>query len=434
MYRFITLLITILTFSLCAEEATMFSFPETTLTLPLAKKLALLENPTKKAAAARLRAASARLEGAQADYRPMLNFHASARHTEEIPGISIQSFQTYRTGLELSWKLYDGLARKYQKEARAEELLASEEQLLDVQRNLLLAVSYAYYEALLAKERMKIARQDAVFNQELLEETRKKFQFGAGARSDVLNFEIRTSNAESRYLEASLSHRLSYLILAELLGLEPEKLPEETSLGEAPETTEDYEIPELNMLIKYALEQRPDLKASQAMLASTRAGLATVEAGDYPNLNFVAGYAFQRDDSIRFGSLWDEAYLGLVLNWNLFDGGIRRAKKAEIAAILEEQNEGLHSIYLQIVNDVASKHASLQQAKEIATIQIKTEKLSEEVRNLVRKEYDQGRVTLTRLNEVQTDLTEASGQRAQAVIRFWQNREALAAETAYILE
>ena len=63
-----------------------------------------------------------------------------------------------------------------------------------------------------------------------------------------------------------------------------------------------------------------------------------------------------------------------------------------------------------------------------------TEKLAEETRDLVRTEYNIGRVTATRLNEAQTDLTNAQAARAKAIILYWQYRENLAATTGKIME
>ena len=87
-----------------------------------------------------------------------------------------------------------------------------------------------------------------------------------------------------------------------------------------------------------------------------------------------------------------------------------------------------------IEKQVANQHTATNEARTLADLKNETEKLAEETRDLVRTEYNIGRVTATRLNEAQTDLTNAQAARAKAIILYWQYRENLAATTGKIME
>lgn len=405
----------------------------TPLTLASAKTLALAQNPTIREAAARLSAAAARLAQARSTLAPTLDLDASVTHTEEVPGLRRADSQNYAAGLTFAWRLYDGMARQYTINAHNETVAATAELLADSRRSLLLAVAVAYYEALLARENMEIARSDAAFNTKLVDESKTKFSHGASTKSEVLNFEIKTAEAEANYLLAQLNYRISLFTLAELLAVDLTLFNENTVLSAVDSSWAEQPAPDQQGAMDYALDHRPDLRVIEYSIKAVREQLQARRADYLPTLSFQAGYGYSRDNSPGFRTLQDSAWLGLVLNWKLYSGNSTEAAVAEIGANLQEYLESLQALRNQILASVAIQHSNLTQAQKIAAIKVTTEKMAAEVRDLVKKEYDGGLVTLTRLNEVQTNLITAAGQRATAVIRYWQFRESLDAATARIL-
>lgn len=426
------LVIGLLSVTVFAAENTPFVLPNP-LTLAEAKTLALTQNPTVKEAAARLSAAAARLAQARSTLAPTLDLGASAQHTEEVPGQKGADFQTYGLGLAFGWRLYDGMARQYTINAQNETAAASAEWLEDSRRSLLLAVAVAYYEALLARENMGISRSDAAFNQKLLNESKTKLSYGASAKSGVLNFEIKTAEAEANYLTAQLNYRISLCTLAELLAVDITLFDEKTTLSAVDSSWVEQSPPNLQEAMDRALENRPDMRAIEHNILAVREQMQARRAEYLPTLSLQGGYGYSRNNSPGFRTFYDNAYIGLALNWNLYSGNSTEAAVAEIGANLQQYLENLHALRNQVLASVAIQHANLTQAQKIAAIKVTTETMATEVRDLVKKEYDGGLVTLTRLNEVQTNLTAAAGQRATAVIRYWQFRESLDAATARIL-
>ena len=387
---------------------------------------------------ARLQAAAAQLQQSQADYMPTLDLDASVQRTQEVPrqngGTGRSHFTTYGAGTSLSWTLYDGMARKYDNMAKQLGVKIAESLHQDARRSLLLSVATAYYDTLLEVENIRIAKEDLKYNLDLQETAQKKLERGAGNRSDVLNFQIKAKGAQADLIQAEQNLKIRHYTLAQLLGYSPSEVPDGFELMQADDYSKDAALPSIASCIEYAFEHRPDIAAQQETMHRQSAMLNYYDSDNLPKLDLFADYDLTRRSSPHFTHRDDSLVFGAKIRWNVFNGNKTRAKVAEAYAGVLEQRAALDALKQEIERQVANQHTATNEARTLADLKTETEKLAEETRDLVRTEYNIGRVTATRLNEAQTDLTNAQAARVKAIILYWQYRENLAATIAKNIE
>jgi outer membrane protein TolC len=297
-------------------------------------------------------------------------------------------------------------------------------------RLLVQGTALAFLNALLAEESMRIARQDADFNRELSNETRKRFDVGTAAKSEVLNFDIRTTQAESRHIAAELAFRSAKTALAELLGGPAAELPADLALAPPPDAELNSPLPEFDAEWAFAQRNRPDLVSLEHATAQLRSRHAAMRAEYLPRVTLQGGTGVARADDARFNWERDNSlYAGITATWDVFSGNSTLHARTELAARGREIEAQSDRLRLAIAAELRQQLDATAVARRQLTLSEQVSRMTSEVRDLVRIEYSAGRASLTRLNEAQTDLVRASGDLASARIRCWQASENLAAVT-----
>jgi outer membrane protein TolC len=422
-------LFVLLALPVAAEDAVDLPSP---LTLETAKRIACQDNPSIAASQARIEAALAAIRESAAAYYPTVSVSASAVHYRDLPtGTGTERVESYALNGTVSYLVFDGFARKFRVLAAEAGAEASREAEREARRLLLRAVSAAYYDCLLGREAMLVAQRDAEFNRELSEETQKRFQAGAAARSDVLNFEIRTTAAESQQVQSAYEYQIARIVLARLMGLPRETAPESLNPASLPEVQGELRLPALDAELDYALLHRPDYRQIEERIDQLKATQSAVRGSYLPTIGVQGGYGWSRDENPRFNASRDTtAYVGAELTWDLYTGGSTQAQvaryQAEILAAKYEQALSRQAIMAELRQLVEAA----QVAKTQVELQTRIEAMTEEARKLVRNEYLAGRASLTRLNEAQTDLVRAAGNLASARILYWKIIEEIAAASA----
>lgn len=416
------------------ERKEPFSLPEP-LFVNDAIRIALKMSPNLDAARERINAAHERITQSRAGYWPTIDLTASATRVQSSPGLFTfpgldSRYESYEAGLSANWLLFDGLAREARITAGEsgwqESLLAHD----DMKRLLIQAVHLACNNVFLARERMRIGDADAKFNARLVEETRHRFDAGSASLSECLNFEIRHNAALSSLITARDEEETALAVLAELMGV-PESVPRDNldlaPLEEAKEI--DLALPDVEEELVYALAHRPDLERLHHAICAAEARVQEGEAANLPSVFVQAFYGFQRTDNPHFDLDDDNsAQASLNVAWNLFSGLADSAVIKEATAQSRVLESELAALWLTVVSEVRQKVTRLGSVQEQLALQRRNEELSREARDLVRKEYQAGQATLTRLNEAQRDLVTAEGNLSLARIllrQAWNDLDAV---------
>ena len=123
----------------------------------------------------------------------------------------------------------------------------------------------------------------------------------------------------------------------------------------------------------------------------------------------------------------------MQLTYNLFAGGLDRAKTREARHKEKETRKALEQARLDAAQGVRSAIADLRASQEQLLLLRTNEELIRQNRDLAEKEYNSGVGSLVRLNEAQRDLTAAKNRLALAIAGMRQSWYALEAETGHIL-
>ncbi|MBT3286168.1 MAG: TolC family protein [Victivallales bacterium] len=393
---------------------------KTVLCLTEAQRVAMLDHPSLRAAGARVRQAYATELRLRAGYWPQLQVVAGIDQPLSLGQDGEDESPLFSASVQGSWLLFDGLVREYALLAARSDRLGTEAASGEAFRLLRRAVSQAYFAALLAQLRVEIADQDTTFNQQLLDLATKRLAKGMASRSEMLNFEIRTGDAERVLLE-SRRNLAEALALLEVLLCKRKRLRVGTTELELPQqpvppTGEER----LRLDLAHALAHRPGLLAREEAIQSARAAVGAEKGSRWPRVEAVAAYALDRENSPRFSHPRDaSASVGIQIVWDVFDGGARRQRIAGAEAVVLEQLAEYQDAVLGVAGELRQLHRRLDYEQQLVARQKKTLAAAEEDRRLVLALYKGGHVAVTRLNEVQKDFVHSSERLAVHQI-LWQ--------------
>lgn len=420
------------------------------LDLKTAQRIALADNPSFAAAAARVRQAKARLAQARSLYLPRIDFAGSAAHVQfpdnalsaslsapgsfdPASGISYPK-DYYNAGLTASWILFNGFERHFTHAAARYGERLSRSSREDIKRLLLSAVSSAYYAAQLAAENIDIAEADETFNRRQLLEAKARRRVGTGSLSDELNFEVRVNAAKAQLIQARQIYRTAMFSLAALMGLSDGVFPSQLLLAELEmERPAEMAPPAVEPLILQAQKNRPDILRSRWAVRLAKSEVGTARAKFLPTLNLSASVDgdragdsdFEKDD---FGNT-----VALSLSYNLFAGGLYRARLREARAQQDEAENTEKDLMIAVNSQVRIAVTGVTSAQEQLAIQRENAALVKRNRDLVEKEYKAGQGSLVRLNQAQRDLITAQSRLALALVSLRQAWDDLRTETGQIL-
>ncbi|MEE8399031.1 MAG: TolC family protein [Desulfobacterales bacterium] len=420
------------------------------LDLETAQRIALADNPSFAAAAARVRQAKARLSQARALYLPRVDINWSAAQVR----MSDSAYQTnlatarvfdplatiddsgdyYTARLTAGWIFFNGFERHFTHAAARYGAELSQSSRKDIKRLLLSGVSSAYYAAQLGMENIHISEADEVFNRRQLLEARARRRVGTGSLSDELNFEVRVNAARAQLIQAKQIHRTAMFSLAALMGLSDGAFPSQLNLAELEmERPEEMAPLEVDPHIERARENRPDIVRSQWAVKLARSEVGIARSKFLPTLNLSAGMDGDRtgDSDFERGDFGDT--LALTVSYNLFAGGLHHAKLREAKAQRDEAEKKEKDLTIAVNSQVRIAVTRVTSAQDQLTIQRENAALVKRNRDLVEKEYKAGQGSLVRLNQAQRDLIGAQSRLALALVSLRQAWDDLRTETGQIL-
>jgi len=409
------------------------------LDLDKAVAITLAQNPSLAAAQDRVLQAAQAVKQVQSGYWPQLDANAGGSwvdmaESNVLPNVTDPQHY-YNVGLNASWLLFNGFARKFSLAAARYGEQSTVQAHADARRQIISAVVVAYQSAQLAEENIAIAKADAEFNNRQLTEARLRYDVGAGALSDVLNFQVRSNVAQTQIILYEYDYQKALNGLAVLLGAPEGRLPGHIRLAEFGTTTAvELESPDSEALIQTALDQRSDIQQLESSIGATEATVKAAKGDYYPSLVLTGGVEGRRPEDLGFEGDDFGSSIALGLSWKLFTGGLTRARVGENQARLSELQNSLLSARNSVAQEIQSIVALIRSAQLQVALQETSTKLVQQQRDLVEKEYKSGVGSLVRLNEAQKELTVAQGRLVLARVALRQAWYSLQAATGYILE
>ena len=399
-----------------------------TIDLRAAQRLALQGNPSIGAAQARIEQAKAKVKQAEAAWQPSIDALSSFGLSYQIDSgpYSDSTGKNSQLGLQASWLLFDGYARKFQELQTKHSESASVEGKLDSQRLLLSSVADAFFNAQLAKTSIDIADADQKFYEQQLTDAQHRFDAGAGSWGDVLNIKVQVNTAKNSVLAGQRDYVAARSGLAALLGIEDAALPDlaelDNSCSPAAVAQADAEA-----LISQAITQRPDYQQLTMQIKAAEAAARLAQTDDAPKVKVQGQVGGSNQDKLFPESDDFGGTLTLSMSWNLYSGGAVEAAVVEARQAKREAMYSQAALRNSIAAEVRQDMTKLATARQQVQLQKDTVALVEENRKLAKSQYEAGAASLTSLNEAQRDLTATHGRLAQAIVTCHQAENQLLA-------
>ncbi len=416
-------------FLLLLAAVAVYSYAAESLTLQQAIETALRSNPGLKAADAQIAAADAGVLKSASGFLPKVTLSETwsrsdnplmalgAKLNQELvspadfsPAVmnNPEPLSNYNTRLSVMQPVFNG-GREYI--GRTQAALARDASVQDRERTrqeTIYTVVKAYYGLLLAREYHKVALQSQETSQANVTLAEARFKAGAVLQSDFLRARVQLAEVREMLTRSENGIKLAEANLAFSLG--------------APQGTE-YELEgalevqptpiDVNAAVDEATGKRPDLISMDLNRQNAEKSVSQARTEYLPNLNLMGQMDWNSDQFA--GSSAKSWAVMAVLQWNLFDGLVTRAKVKEALATssrmrsLEEQTRS--AIQLQVrrafydlsssTDRIAATSSSVQEAEEGLRI--------------VQKRYETGMTTFVDVLGAESSLIRARTNALQAL-------------------
>ena len=406
------------------------------LTVAEAGKMALANNPTLRSAASSIKSAQYGYYRALSAWSPEISVSGDVRNTHSRgydlnhPPAGIfpeeDRFSTSGT-VRATWLLFNGLARELDIIVAKLEYDRNIAVANDVKRLLLRAVIYIWCDILLASEEIIIYNADKSFQNAALRQAEQQFKAGHVSYATVLNFKILAAKAQSRETFAQYRRQTAINALASLLGYSSGEFPDNIRFEHSFFPRVDLHRP-LYFYLENAVLNRPDLKVEKLQFEQSIRNKQAAYAAFMPEIHLFADFSFgsaaaaYSDYSVNRSYYNHPAFsYGITGTWNIFRGfaswnELRRRKALEQAAMW-----GLNKKYLDITAEVRDALEHCRNTVIQTGIYRNMADWVREQRDLIYSEYINGRETIARVNQAQSELVEA-----QSSLALWkiQSRKA----------
>ena len=325
-------------------------------------------NPTLQAQRAYLRSVDENVAIAKSGFRPSLYIRGSYEDTD----VSHDNYNQAQDGsmasasAVISQPLFNGFSTLNSVKAADKNVKAEQQNLFNVEQNVLLNASSAYFNVVQNSAIVELQRNNEKLLKRKLDETTERFNVGEVTRTDVSQAKARYAQAQAATIAAEGDLEASKATYRQVVGNEPRTLSEPRNLSQF--------IPNnFNDALAYAIDHNYNVRAAKealsaqkyAVAANTGALLPQVTAEGSANSSSIDYEDVARDHK------QDNFQIGLNMTVPLYDAGENRAKIRQSKYKKWQAQELLLQAQRQAIADttsaweyMAANHAKIKSIKE----------------------------------------------------------------------
>lgn len=283
----------------------------------------------------------------------------------------------------------------------------------------LFSVRTAFYNVLLAREKITVQEKNLELLQQQLKTATDRFNAGTVSSFEKLRSEVAVANAKAPLITARNDYRLAIEALRQSLGFTTNKAEYLRKIPDFVGTLAYTPVSfDLQSAFAAAQTNRPELQRL-AKLASAREESVTVaKSGSKPTVSAFGGYQLRRGGTNSFGDSNDGWLVGLQSQWNIFDGRATAGRVSQARSALEQTKLTLTEAQLAAEVEVRRAFSQWQQATELAEASQKVVEQAEEAVRLANARYNAGTGTQLDVLSAQVDLTTARTNQLQAYYAY----------------
>lgn len=358
---------------------------------------AVSSDPTLAAARSANQATEERLAQARSLFFPTINFTMNATHSEtDVRYLNNQnnpfrvgepqSFETFAYGVNATQPIFRKQNHDQYDQAKL-QVLQSDLLLIQAQQELMLRVSDAYFDVLLARDNIELinAQKAAISGQ--LEQAKANFEVGTATITDVNEAQARYDLILAQEIGAVNQLETAKRALQAIIGTMPAPL---TGVNPSIEITPPKPL-NMEEWVNISRQNNLNINIQQRAYEIAAEEVELQNAGHYPVLDAVGSYNDTRaGGSVNgFGSDLQNGQIGLQLQIPIYQGGLVTSRVREAVALRQQALDNLEAArrqaeletrtaYLNLTGNVAQV-AAFEQALISSRSQLESTQLGYEV-------------------------------------------------------
>jgi len=273
------------------------------------------------------------------------------------------------------------------------------------QADVLTGVSVAYFRARQAREAIDVAQASVTSLTASYEDAEKLHGAGVVTNSDVLRAQVALTTAKNDLIAAQNNYEVALAALRTAIGL-AQDCPIELA-ADAQDTAPDFAATAVRA-------QRPEVAAASAAVMAADAAKTAAKAGNLPQVALTADY-FNQPVGAQFPRLSNTVMAGVLVKFNVFDGGLTRANMDEANAAARKAREDLESEKRRVELEQQAAKLDLDSANARVETTVTQVQSAQESLRALQAGYKEGMNPLTDVLSAQTALTAARVLRLAAL-------------------
>lgn len=309
---------------------------------------------------------------ANAGALPSVGFNVNGRENYNFNNNEDFRTQSITPEVTLNWVVFNGFSAKITKQKFDALEQQSHGNTAVLVESTIQNIIVAYNNCLIQKEMVEVYEQLSKLSQDRYKRTKDSKDIGASTTYKMLQAKTAWLEDKSGYLQQKVNYENAVRTLNFTMAVEDDTSWRLTSLIET--NTPDYRLSDLTEKLLLNNKTLKNQYLNQVVLAKET---ALAKAKYYPTLSLNSGVSSNNRDNYYSGTTPDmsqnstDAYIGLRLSFNIFNGGITR-RSVKIAKINEESSQvktdqmkhSLKNQLLQLYSNYNVQKAILDLAKE----------------------------------------------------------------------
>ncbi|WP_346853951.1 TolC family protein [uncultured Draconibacterium sp.] len=303
---------------------------------------------------------------------PSVNFNLNGRETFNLNENENYRSQTVSPDVSLNWVFFNGYSAKITKQKFEEMEQQSQGNTVILVESTIQNIIVAYNACLLQKQMVDVYKELAVLSEDRYRRTEDSKNIGASTSYEMLQAKTSWLEDESNYLQQKVNFENSIRNLNYNMAVEDDAQWNLVSPLEV--NMPGYQLEDLSAKLMSNNQTLKNQYLNQSLLAKET---ALAKSNFYPTLSLNTGVGsswldnYYSKSTPNYSQKSADAYIGLSLSFNIFNGGITR-RSIQIAQINEESaqvqtNQMTHSLnnqLLQMYSNFNVQKALLELANE----------------------------------------------------------------------
>jgi outer membrane protein TolC len=407
--------------------------PTAPLTLSGAIEAALEANPEVRRAREEVSEFGLRLRSVRADALPKLDIVAAFQQTRD-PGLRNSQFfsrlpttgqplppgaldaffvGTYFYQVEVEQPVYQFGRVRHALEAARQELSGVQTDVRAVENRVAFEVARAYYDYLLARERLTVLDAERAARERQLQQVRDRLEIGEATRLDRLQAEVALANLRPEVLTAENAIRVALTRLNETLGRTPLDPFEPADSLVTPAGL--AEMPDAAQLLQLAGERRPELRRFPLTRRVLEQAEGVTRADTRPEISARSSLginSFQVDNLTR--PAFHNWTVGVNVRWTLFDGHRTQSTIGQYRSQRRQSQLEEEAFRARLARDLEQSTGDWRQALETIEVARLAVEQAREAQRVAEEMFNLGAATFLDVLDAERAVRQAELTRLQA--------------------